>query len=97
MEVREVVEEQRGVLREREEERERLSLQVQAAVSGEKDREDQRDRQHREDTASLAILQKQLSAFTNEKYIRPLCVNLKRLHHPIWITQMIAVHASARF
>ena len=83
VEVREVVEEQRGVLREREEERERLSLQVQAAVSGERDREDQRDRQHREDTASLAILQKQLSALTNEKYIRPLCVNLKRLHHPI--------------
>ena len=73
VEVRDVVEEQRGVLREREEERERLSLQVQAAVSGEKDREDQRDRQHREDTASLAILQKQLSALTNEKYIRRLC------------------------
>ena len=73
MEVRDVVEEHRGVLREREEERERLSLQVQAAVSGERDREDQRDRQHREDTASLAILQKQLSALTNEKYIRTPC------------------------
>ena len=70
MEVRGVVEQQRGVLRDREEERERLS---QAAVSGERDREDQRDRQHREDTASLAILQKQLSALTNEKYIRPPC------------------------
>jgi hypothetical protein len=67
VEVRGVVEEQRGVLRDREEERERLS---QAAVSGERDREDQRDRQHREDTASLAILQKQLSALTNEKQDR---------------------------
>ncbi|CAI8025864.1 hypothetical protein GBAR_LOCUS14915, partial [Geodia barretti] len=74
VEVREVVEEQQGVLREREEERERLSLQVQAAVSGERDREDQRDRQHREDTASLAILQKQLSALTNEKEALESCL-----------------------
>ncbi|CAI8051065.1 hypothetical protein GBAR_LOCUS27993 [Geodia barretti] len=74
VEVRDVVEEHRGVLREREEERERLSLQVQAAVSGEKDREDQRDRQHREDTASLAILQKQLSALTNEKEALGSCL-----------------------
>ena len=62
-----VVEEQRGALRVGEEERGRLSHQVQTATAGEREREEQRDRQHREDTASLAILQKQLGALTNEK------------------------------
>ena len=67
MEVKGVVEKQRGLLNEREEERERLSQQVQVATAGEKEREEHQDRQHREDSASLAILQKQLSALTNEK------------------------------
>lgn len=67
MEVKGVVEEQQGLLRQREEERERLSQRVQVATAGEREREEQQDRQHREDTASLAILQKQLSALTNEK------------------------------
>ena len=62
-----VVEEQRGVLRQTEEEREQLSRQVQAAGAREREREEQRERQLREDTASLAILQKQLTALSSEK------------------------------
>ena len=59
-----MAEQQRAVLNRQEEERQRLGREAGAR---EREREEQGDREHREDTASLAILQKQLSDLTAEK------------------------------
>ena len=66
-EVRVVVEKQREALREGEEEREGLSQEVQAAAARERERREQEERERSEDTASLTVLQKQLTAVYNEK------------------------------
>lgn len=62
-----MAEQQRTLLSQQEEERQRLGREVQQAGAREREREEKEDREHREDTASLAILHAQLSALTAEK------------------------------
>ena len=68
-EVQTMAEQQRHVLGQKEEEVVRLSQAVQEAGARERERQEQGDREHQEDTVSLAMLQKQLSTLSNEKYI----------------------------
>ena len=62
-----LAEEQRNVLSQRDQESQKLSNELQEAELRERERLEQGDRQHHEDTASLTILQKQLSAINDEK------------------------------
>ena len=66
-ELQAVSEQQRSELSQHEQERQRLGREVQEAEARERGREEQVDREHREDTASLAMLHTQLSALTAEK------------------------------
>ena len=66
-EVAAVAEQQRSVLVQHEEETNRLRQEVREMEARERETEEQGHREHQEDTASLAILHKQLSTLTNEK------------------------------
>ena len=62
-----MVEKQRAELSRQEEEREQLNRGLREAGAREREREEQAAREHREDTASLTMLQTQLSNVTAEK------------------------------
>ena len=62
-----VSERQRSELSQQEQEGERLGRAVQEAEARERGREEQVEREHREDTASLAMVQSQLATLTAEK------------------------------
>ena len=66
-ELQAVSEQQRSELSQQKQERQRLGRAVQEAEARERGREEQVEREHREDTASLAMLQSQLTALTTEK------------------------------
>ena len=62
-----LVEEQRNVINQKDEENQKIKVKLQEAGSRERERLEHGERQHHEDTASLTILQKQLSAISDEK------------------------------